>query len=172
MRSSSAFFVIAATLINNSTYANNEEYECISEKPTAGILNAQKLQNFKSREDEFKFYETAYLVDEPKIRVSVEAGGCAHYIVDLTFTFDDKEPLSNKAHYVEVVRNLLDKTPFKEDTLYWKTEFLQALDKNKNDPKAEETGTYVLQPSYSTVYLTTTREGQSVSLSISQDISL
>ena len=163
---------VVTILFMGHANADTEDLDCVAEKPITGILDAEKLRDFETREDDFSFFEIGHLVDDPGISLSVEAGGCYHYGVTLTFVFDDAEPIDNKAHYVKKARNLLDKTPFKQDSLGWKSDFLQALDKNQNDAEALRTGEYNLQPGYSTVYLTTSRDGDRVSLTILQDIAL
>lgn len=172
MRSIFAALSIATALFAGDLYANTEDLDCVAEKPVTGMLLTERLSDFVSREKEFTFFETGRLVDEPDISLTAEAGGCFHYGVELTFTFDDEEPIENKAHYVEKVRNLLEKTPFNDESVLWKPDFLQALDKNENNAEALDTGEYDLQPGYSTVYLTTAREGDRVSVTILLDIAL
>ena len=172
MKSIFAALPIAAALFISDVNADTKDLDCVAEKPFTGILNVDKLRDFETREDDFSFFEIGHLIDDPSISLTVEAGGCYHYGVALTFVFDDAEPIDNKTHYVKKVRSLLDKTPFKQDSLGWKSDFLQALDKHENDAEALRTGEYDLQPGYSTVYLTTSREGPRVSLTILQDIAL
>ena len=172
MKSIFAALPVVAALFISDVSADTKDLDCVAEKPVTGILKADKLGDFETREDDFSFFEIGHLIDDPDISLSVEAGGCYHYGVALTFSFDDAEPIDNKAHYVKKVRILLDKTPFKRGSLGWKSDFLQALDKNQNDAEALATGEYDLQPGYSTVYLTMSREGHRVSLTILQDIAL
>jgi len=163
---------VATALFIGDAHADTEDLDCVAEKPVTGILNAEKLGDFETREDDFSLFEIGHLIDHPNISLTVQAGGCAHYGVALTFIFDDAEPIDDKAHYVKKVRSLLDKTSFKQESLWWKSDFPKALDKNQNDAEALRTGEYDLQPGYSRVYLTTSREGHRVSLTILHDISL
>ena len=146
--------------------------DCVAQVPTEGILKHGALENVVKEQAEFTFIEKATLTGEPDISLNVEAGGCAHYAVTLTYIFNDDEPLENKEYYLEKAKSLLERTPFKDDALYWKAEFFLAFEKNANDAEALDSGFYVLELGYSTVYLSTDREGRNVALSLTHDIAL
>ena len=103
---------------------------CVAQVPSEGLLDREKLAQFATELSEFTFVEKAQFREGFDIALTVEAGGCAHYAVSLTYVFEDDESVENKIHYVEKVKSLLEKTPFNQDGRSWKSDFFRAFDKN------------------------------------------